>query len=321
MLKLSETEVGKIYTLPLVVMSITARETKAKKPYLSMELYDGVDKIQGNFWDWGGKNIPDKNSILDVTAQVTEWQGNKQLSIKSLATNSERHISEFTPSSGIDIATVYKAAYVLATEIPDDFFRMLCLAALEELQSAWISAPGAKTIHHAYTAGTLIHSFSVAKLAKVMAQLIPGADESIATAGGLLHDIGKLFGYKIDGVVCEMTEEGILYDHLFIGAEFIGNFANNICLINTELDERKLEILRHIILSHHGSREAGAVTLPACIEAHIVFHADSVDAAAEIIRDASSKVSKTKLTDRIWALGNQPQITTDYVAAIMQAGK
>jgi len=124
-MKIKELEVGKSYVIPLVVLAAVARETKAKKPYLALELYDGTDKIHGNYWDWSGKTVPEKNTILNVSGQVTEWQGTKQLNVRGLTTNTEKHISEFMPSSGLDIATVYKDAYELASDIGDEFLRSL----------------------------------------------------------------------------------------------------------------------------------------------------------------------------------------------------
>lgn len=61
-MKLKELKMGSTFTIPLVVLGATARETKAKKPYLQMEFFDGTDKINANYWDWSGKNIPEKNA-------------------------------------------------------------------------------------------------------------------------------------------------------------------------------------------------------------------------------------------------------------------
>ena len=138
MLKIKDLEIGKYYTIPLVVTSVTARETKTKKPYLTLEFYDGTDKIAANYWDWAGKVIPEKNSILNVNAQLTEYLGTPQLNIKSLTTNKELHISAFTPSGGADIGEVYKEAFSMATDFTDDLLRNLTLLILEQLQGRWV---------------------------------------------------------------------------------------------------------------------------------------------------------------------------------------
>lgn len=303
-MKIAELEIGKKYVVPLVVLSATARETKTKKQYLALDLFDGTDKISGNYWDWAGKAIPEKNAILNVSAQVTEWQGVKQLNISGLSTNADRHLSEFMPSSGYDLPELYKDAYsFLAGTIHDTEIRSQCLDVLEQYIERWLSAPAAVGVHHAYTAGTLIHSLSVSKIAYAVASTIPEANVDLAVAGGFLHDIGKLFGYTINGIVCELTDEGKLYDHLFIGANLIN------------LQGYKGALLRHIILSHHGKLEHGAAVPPSCLEAHIVHHADTIDVAAEIIRDASKKGGQW--TDRLWALENRPHLTPDFIRGVL----
>ena len=316
-MKINELEVGRIVDIVLAVKSATARETKAKKPYLSLEFYDGVDTISGNYWDWGGTNIPAKNTVLNVKAQVTEWQGAKQLNVKGMTTNTEVPLSDFAPSSGIDANEVYSNAYALITEVKDDFLRSITLAVLEELNDKWLTVPGAKGVHHAYTAGTLIHSYSVACIAKAIAEHTPGANVDLCTVGGMLHDIGKLYTYKLNGVAIDMTDEGMMYDHIFMGAEFIGNYADNHYMMD-ETSMLKLEMLRHIILAHHGRLEYGSVTVPLSIEAHIVYHADAIDAAAEQVRSQSAKVGNVKWTDRIWPLENRPHLTTQYVAEVIK---
>lgn len=316
-MKINELEVGRIVDIVLVVKSATARETKAKKPYLSLEFYDGVDTINGNYWDWGGTNIPAKNAVLDVQAQVTEWQGTKQLNVKTMSTNNEIPLSAFAPSSGLDVNAIYSDAYALMSDVKDEFLRGLALSILEELQATWLTVPGAKGIHHAYVAGTLIHSYSVACLSKHIAEQVPGANVDLCTVGGMLHDLGKLYTYKLNGVSIDMTDDGMMYEHLFMGAEFVGNYAYSHFMMD-DLNTRKLAMLRHIILSHHGRVEYGAVTVPLSIEAHIVYHADAIDAAAEQVRTNSAKVGNVQWTDRIWALENKPHLTTQYVAEVMK---
>lgn len=317
-MKISNLEVGKSCEITLVVKSATARETKAKKPYLQLELFDGTDTISANYWDWASGNIPPVNSILDVTAQVTEWQGKPQLNVKALRNNTTRHLAEFMPTSGNDLSKVYSDAYDLMCQVNDNMLRDLALGILDELSELWLTVPGARGVHHAYIGGTLIHSYSVAKIAKAIANTVPEANVDLCVVGGMLHDIGKLFTYKMNGIAIDLTDDGILYDHIFMGAEFVGNYAEAHLNTDTYANAKKLQLLRHIILSHHGSLEFGSPVIPQCIEAIIVNSADGIDASAEQIRDAARKVpDNIKWTDRIYTLGNKPKLTPHYIDVIM----
>lgn len=317
-MKISNLEVSATCTITLVVKSATPRETRAKKPYLVLELYDGVDTITGNYWDWVSGNIPEVNSILDVTANVTEWQGKKQLTITALRNNTTRHLAEFMPSNGMDISKVYNQAYELMCTVKDDMLRSLALGILEAAQDLWLKVPGAKGVHHAYIGGTLVHSYSVAKIAKAIAEQIPEANVDLCIVGGFLHDVGKLYTYRLNGIAIDRTDDGNLYEHIFMGAEFVGNFADTVVDTDEYYNMKKLQLLRHIILSHHGKLEFGSPVPPQCIEAFIVNYADGVDACVEQIRSAARKVpGGYKWTERIYTLNNSAALDPSYVAYIM----
>ena len=317
-MKIANLEVGSMCDITLVVKSATARETRAKKPYLVIEFFDGVDNITGNYWDWASGNIPEANSILDVHAQVTEYMGKKQLTIKTLRNNTTRHLSEFAPASGHDLSDIYKEAHSLISDVKDDMLRDLTLSILEDLRDSWLTVPGAVGVHHAYTGGTLVHSVGVAKLAKAIAMKVPEANVDLCVVGGMLHDLGKLFTYKMTGVNIGMTDDGQLYEHIFMGAEFVGNYADTHVDADDYFNMKKLQLLRHIILSHHGELEFGSPVFPQCIEAFIVNRADGIDATAEQVRAAARKVPENvKWTDRIYTLNNRAQLTPAYVQYIM----
>lgn len=315
MVKIRDLKTNEVVDITLVVVAATARETKTKKPYLQVELYDGTDIIMGNYWDWTSGKIPENNSILDIKAQVTEYMGTKQLNIKSMALNSDRHLSEFEPNASIDIGATYKEAYELASTIMDNFLRGLCLETLEVLSAEWLTIPGAKGVHHAFVGGTLVHCLSVAKIAAAISKQIPESNTDLCIAGGLLHDLGKLWTYRLNGIAIEMTDEGQLFDHTYMGARFINNFAEN--YYREPLDTVKLQVLEHIILAHHGSLDFGAAVPPMCIEAHIVHKADGVDASVQQIIESSRKLGDVKWTERIYTLNNRPQLTVQYISTIM----
>ena len=129
---------------------------------------------------------------------------------------------------------------------------------------AWIGA------HHNYEGGLMEHTIGVAKLALNFADMVqetykakPNRDHVIA--GALLHDIGKVFLLKKVGKEWQFT--GCLFDHAVLSAN--------------ELYARGFpEEVIHIVASHGGDMGSAGAN-PRTLEAQIVFHADTVDAALE----------------------------------------
>lgn len=327
MIKISELKVGDNGTTALVVSNAIARKTRRGSDYLFMEFFDGTDKINANYWDWAGKSIPERNSILDVDYQVTEYNGAKQLTVKALRKNTTVGMDEFMPKSEYDIEEVYQEALELTYCVEDSFLHSLGVYALEHNKSLWTSAPGAKTMHHAFVGGTLVHSLSVAKIARAIAMTLPIANLDIVTIGGLLHDIGKLKTYRLDGVLIDMSDDGRLLDHLYLGTNMVERIAYESGLLQKfPTDKRddftdeefKLQQILHIIASHHGKQEYGAIVAPASLEAHIVYHADTIDANAQMIYESAKKKPSAQWTERIWALSNMPHINPFYLQDVME---
>ncbi len=291
--------------LSVVVTSATPLKTKKGSDYLRLEVFDGREKLQGMYWDWAGNAVPElNNKVYILSVSVTEYNGSKQLTVHSIKTDTETPLTDFQPSSGKDVVDVFKEAYSFVLDnVRDDLLRDLALMALEKHKELWLTIPAATGVHHAFVGGTLIHSLSVAKLAYCMAQLIPEAHSDLCLVGGLLHDIGKLYGYDMEGATPVMTFSGKLYEHAVLGTEVLQDLTTELSF-KTKDDYTKIDILAHIILSHHGTLEFGAVVEPQCMEAHIVHLADSVDARCEIIKEASDK-NDNEWTDKVWALNNR----------------
>ena len=70
-------------------------------------------------------------------------------------------------------------------------------------------------------------------------------------------------------------------------------------------DRETALLLEHMILSHHGTPEYGAVQYPAFLEAEILSELDMLDARIYEIAHAVSAVPKGDFTQRQWALDNR----------------
>ncbi len=267
--------------------------------------------------------MPTANTVLEITAQVTEYQGNKQLNIQRIADCISHTAADFMPVSGRDINQIFDTALMYCTLIKDVDLQKLLDACLCKLEALWREIPAAVSMHHNYIAGTLVHCVDTANIAWLVCRNIPEANRDLVATGALLHDLGKLFSYKFNGAVIEMTNDGQLFEHSFIGANFVDNFAESVFTEFTPILEAKLQLLKHIILTHHGRLEYGAAVQPKCLEAHIVHVADGLSALAEQYRVASSalQTDEDMWTDKIYAIDNRPHVSTRYVSKLFkQAG-
>src|SRR5205807_10225569 len=78
-------------------------------------------------------------------------------------------------------------------------------------------APAAKRYHQAYRHGLLEHCLTVAQAVGAISATFPGIDRDLAVTGALLHDIGKLEAYEVQGDAISMSDDGRLYGEISLG--------------------------------------------------------------------------------------------------------
>ncbi len=139
-------------------------------------------------------------------------------------------------------------------------------------RSRLMQAPAAKMMHHARAGGLLQHSLSVAGICLRIAAHYPCLDRQVLLAAALLHDIGKL--EEMTGpLATEYTPEGNLLGHTVQGMLMLEPF-----LRASELPGDLQAHFLHLIASHHGRAEFGAVKVPETPEAFVLHFADDMDA-------------------------------------------
>ena len=78
------------------------------------------------------------------------------------------------------------------------------------------------------------------------------------------------------------TVEGNLYGHLYLGAIMVKE-ACRACMVNET--SQNIQLLIHMILSHHGKMEYGAVKSPATREAYVLHILDELDSKLWVYED------------------------------------
>ena len=91
-------------------------------------------------------------------------------------------------------------------------------------------------------------------------------------AGALFHDFGKIREFS-GGIANDYTDEGRLLGHLEICVEMLAPY-----LEKSGLEPELQRHLKHLVLSHHGTLEFGAVRVPQTAEALVLHYADNIDA-------------------------------------------
>lgn len=309
-MKIRDLTVGETVTIDLLVKSAEIKRTRNQKPYLFAILTDGSDELQGQDWDFGDGTPPAKNTVLEVYGQVGEYMGKKQIKMTSFKV-SDTGVEQFAPSGDVDVTAYVLKAKELYDNIVNPFARELCQAVFKDNGLGWKTLPAAKGMHHAFVSGLLKHTVDVATKAKAIAELTPMANIDLVVAGALLHDMGKLWTYELHGALIEMSDNGQMLEHIMIGAIELSKYR-------TPENSDVLDLILHIISSHHGELEYGSPTTPRFLEAVIVNYADGVDAKSQMIIETNYKTPvDAKMTDKVWAMGNRPMFSQLYISSIM----
>ena len=288
-----------------LLKSAYAKTNKNGKPFLSAVLEDASGSMDAKLWEYDNSTVSEQDAgrIVYVTGTVTEFMGALQLRINALRLRRPEEavdLTALTPSAPIDADAVLGRVWQLVESIEDDDYRAIATMMLQRREQDFRSIPAAKSVHHGFVGGLLMHTANMLGQADFLSRLYgPTINRSLLLAGTLLHDFGKMkeFSFSELGLVTEYSTEGQLLGHLVIGAEWVAAAARKL-----GIPEEKSLLLRHLILSHHGEPEFGAAVVPVCMESELLHLIDKIDSRVEIYRKAFEEVPVGAFSSRIFAL-------------------
>ncbi len=258
-------------------------------PFLRLVLTDRTGSVKGVAWDGVEAMLPafDSGDIVRVVAKAGTYQDQVQLTIRDIDRAQEREVNpgDFLPACPTDPAKLFSALKKLAATITTPCLSQLMEAFWqdEDFVRIFLRAPAGKKMHHAYVGGLVEHTLSVALLVDPLAGHYVknhGVDRDLLLAGAVLHDIGKVDDYVCRSVI-DFSDSGRLVGHILSGVRRLDEKIGQI----PDFPEETAMLLRHLIASHHGEREFGAVELPKTIEAVILNNIDDLDAKVNGIRN------------------------------------
>lgn len=137
--------------------------------------------------------------------------------------------------------------------------------------------PAGISMHHANKRGLMYHSCSMLQMADGLMRAIDGFtplkyDTSLVYTAIILHDVFKTEEYMIENEQTKVTKMSIL-GHSLLACEYVHD-----CFRDGLIDEMTEFKLKHIIASHHGELEYGAISVPVTREAILVHYIDELNA-------------------------------------------
>ena len=289
-----------------LVKSAAIRPNVKGVEYLDMVLADCDGECVAKLWDYSeaqyGVFAPE--DLIKVRGTISLWKESEQLKVEKIrhALPDELDMSGIVPCSPLDPETLYDELYALADTFRDEHLKRLVQHLYGEHKDVLITMPAGVKLHHATRGGLLHHTWAVVRLAQSISALYPALDGDLLLAGCMLHDIGKLAELACGslGIATGYTGAGQLVGHISIGVNMIGTAAGKL-----EVPEETAMLLRHMLLSHHGSLEFGSPKLPMFPEAEALSVCDLLDSKLYEMYAALESVAPGGFSERQWALDNR----------------
>ena len=265
------------------VLLVREAETRSKRDggeYLRLTLGDRTGGVCANVWDGVAEvaAVAVAGRPVHVTGRfVVHARFGPEIKLRTVRPAEPGSWSDADLQDGPPRAADHMVADLreLLATIQDPHLRALLDTVFAEGSETWaryLDAPAAKHYHQAYRYGLLEHCLSVAQGVSAISATFPGIDRDVAVTGALLHDIGKLEAYGVEGGAIDMTDAGKLQGEIPLGYYRIRRAIEDI----DGFPPATAEAVLHIILSHHGTLEHGSPVVPCTREATLVHFVDNL---------------------------------------------
>lgn len=253
--------------------------TKNNKPYVSLKFKDSSGRIEARVWnnaDEFFEKLKD-GDLAYVHGSGESYNGQIQLRVIRAEKRemAPEDLAMFVPASPHNSDLMMAELLAIVDSLTDPNIKGLLKDILEddEIGSAFKIATAAKRFHHAYTSGLLEHTLSVAKLADMAANHYPQLNRDLLLAGAILHDLGKIREFDL-GTSPDYTTEGRLLGHMILAIEIVQDKISK----RPDFPKDLADLIKHLIVSHHGEYEMGSPKRPKIIEALALSALDDLDA-------------------------------------------
>ena len=255
-------------------------------PFLNVVLSDRTGSTKGVVWDNVNQIAEGAASgdFVHVMANAGEYKGSIQLVIKQMTSLPADSIdpADFLPTTTRNVDHMFIRLKQITASMENENFKKLIESFWNDAEFArtFKTAPAAKKMHHAFIGGLLEHTLSMALLVDRIAGHYSGINRDLLLAGAMLHDIGKTRAFEYRTKI-DYSDEGRLLNHIVIGLQMIDERLRGL----EGFSDEQAVMLKHLVVSHHGSKAFGSPEPPKTIEAILLYYIDEIDSKVNGIRD------------------------------------
>ena len=308
-----DAQLGDKLERPVLITSVADATSRNGDNFVKISMKDGVTEERSNVFNTSVGKLAvmgiKKDTVADVKITIGEYRGRRSVNIEDIRPCADPNITpmDFCKLPPIDMDVMYDEICALLESCADDMggtctpLSKLALTILQENRKGYMHSSAAVSMHHNMRGGLLYHSYRMVKAADAICNVYTDLDRELLLCGTALHDIGKIWEYQTteDGSA-SFTKSVILFGHLYMGASLIKKYTDG---ENYNLE--KVQLLIHLILSHHGLHEWGAVSCPAIPEAFALHYIDNLDAKIYACEDKFDALHPGELTaDRPFGMPN-----------------
>ncbi len=303
--KFSQTNKDETIKRPVLISSITESVARNGKAFVRIGMLDGETEQSSRMFDTTCEKLAKegitKHIIADAEISVEEYKNEKSFRIVSIKPTSDKSLKldDFILTAPIDPDVMYDEICSILNEaaVSEDGktpLAQLVLDILSDNKEKYMSSSASKNMHHNFKGGLLYHSYRMVKAAAAICEVYDLLDKELLVCGAAIHDIGKIWEYKTSYVGdAEYTSAGVLFGHIYMGASLIKQYSQN-----KTYNQKKVQLLTHMILSHHGTQEWGAVACPATAESFALHYIDNLDAKMNMCESIYQTINPGQVTEK-----------------------
>lgn len=286
-----------------MIKDLTEKKDKNGNAYLDL-IVIGSDKKEypAKIWRFENNGSFEVNDVVEIEYTVDTYKGRTQLTISMIKKAPDEMIKDFVPSSQHDGKSVFAMLLNKVNAFSDKALKSIVTDIMLSNREKLEVYPAAYKLHHAIVGGLMLHTASIVEMAEKICTVYPNINRELLLSGAILHDVAKTFEMETgkSGLCSNYSVGGELIGHLVKGAMYVEETAKKL-----GIEDEKVILLEHMILSHHGVPEFGSPVRPMFLEAEILSALDSLDATIFEFNTATSGVKVGEFTERQWALDNR----------------